>query len=114
MVFSIVYGLLGIYVIFTGFRTIMTGKLSASEEKRMAEFTEKAAKTYKLTNAVISILIGLLMIALAVIEILLDQKIIEGDKTVFTLIFLGSALILGLVVMFVWFKCKKDSKNGKG
>lgn len=113
MAFSIIYGVLGIYTIIMGFKIIATGKTSASEEKKLAAFTEKAAKTYKLTEAIINILFGLLMIGLSVIEILIDQKVMEGNKTTFTIIFLSIAAVLGIVLLIVWFKCKKDSQNGK-
>ena len=108
--FPIVFGLVGVYVIFTGLRALFTGRLSAPEEKKMVNFTPKAAKTYKLTYAVINTLIGLICIGLAVVKILIRQEIIQGDDLVYTLIFLGAVLVLGVIQLIVWMKCKKDTE----
>ena len=112
MAFPIISAILGVYMIFTGFRLIATGKLSAGEERGLANFTEKAKKTYKLTYSVISILVGLLMIAQAVIRILSEQKIMPEIPAL--RITIWCTMVALLVVLFiVWFKCKKDSKNDK-
>lgn len=111
IVFSLIYGIIGLYTIFAGFRVIFTGKLSSSEEKNLAKLTEKSQRTYKRAYAAITILIGLLFVALTIIKILLAQKIMLGDEFLITIIFVGAALLLAGILGLVWLKCKKGSNN---
>lgn len=112
MIFGVVFALLGAFTIFTGIKIIVTGKVSASEERKLVGLPEKSVKAYKVLNSVLNIVIGLLMIGLAVVRILSEQGIIE-DKLIYTIIFLGIAIVLLGVYFLIWMKIKKDAGNGQ-
>lgn len=106
MVWAIVSALIGIYCIFSGVRTILTGKVSASEEKQIAAYSQKGARSFRLVSAVSNIIGGLLVIGCAVVEFLEAQKIIP-ESIMYKIIFLAVVLIMVGVTFFAQAKCKK-------
>ena len=110
MIFGIVSGLLGIYCIFSGIKTIMTGSLSIGEEKRLEGFSNKGARTYKLFYALMNILGGLAVICFGVCRILEEQKIIT-DSLIYKIVILGVVVILAIVLVIAKTRCKKMSDD---
>ncbi|WP_405340508.1 hypothetical protein [Ruminococcus sp.] len=106
MMWPFVLGALGIITIITGVKIILTGKLSAREEEKLAEYSEKGAKTLKLLNAALNIVAGLVIIGYGVVRYLENQKIIP--ETIISKIVLIGVLIVMLAVYFiVRNNCKK-------
>ena len=97
---------LAVYSIFLGVRILLTGRLTEKEEAKLKDFSNKGARTYKLVYAVVSIVGGLLILAVAVIRFLENMKSI-GDTFVLRLVFIGVALAIGLSMLFVRNACKK-------
>ena len=62
MVMSIVFGVLGIGLIIFGIKILLTGTLTKSEEAKIASYSKKGARTYKLINVVMYIVTGLFLI----------------------------------------------------
>ena len=106
---------LAVYSIFLGVRILLTGRLTEKEEAKLKDFSNKGARTYKLVYAVVSIVGGLLILAVAVIRFLENMKVIRflenmksiGDTFVLRLVFIGVALAIGLSMLFVRNACKK-------
>ena len=48
MVMSILFGVLGIGLIIFGIKILLTGSLTKSEEAKIASYSKKGARTYKL------------------------------------------------------------------
>lgn len=106
MIFGIITGLLGIYCIFTGIKTIMTGNISVAEAKRLEGFSKKGAKTYKLIYSLMNIFGGLAVIVFGVLKILEEQKIIE-DTLIFRIVILGVAVLMAIGLVIAKKKCKQ-------
>ena len=110
MIISILFVALGIFVIFTGVKIIVTGSLGGRSEDRLKDFSEKGARLYKLIYALIEIFFGLLMLGYAVVDYLEGQKIVENMMP-YRIAFLG-AIALGVVVLLVAKnQCKKMSDD---
>lgn len=110
MIFGIVTGLIGIYCIFTGIKTILTGSLTVAEEKRLEGFSRKGARTYKLVYSVMNIIGGLAAIAVGVLRILEEQKILT-DVINYKIVILAVAVIMAIVLIFAKNQCKKMSDD---
>ncbi len=93
------------FLIIRGIKIVTTGRLSAREEAQLTEYTEKGARTYKLVNAVINILAGLILFAIAAINILRYQNIIE-DTNIFKIIFAAVVVILVVILIIARNKCR--------
>ena len=52
MIMSIVFGVLGVGLIIFGIKILLTGTLTKSEEAKIASYSKKGARTYKLINVV--------------------------------------------------------------
>lgn len=106
MMWPFVLGALGIFTIITGVKIILTGKLSAREEEKLAAYSEKGARTMRILNAALNIVSGLVIIGYAVVRYLENQKIIP--ETVISKIVLIGVLIVMLAVYFIMRNnCKK-------
>ena len=105
MVFSIVFALLGCYSIFLGVKTLLTGTLSAKEEAEVANYSQKGARTYKLTYSITNIIGGLIVVGVGVIKFLESQKILT-DSLPFLIGGLALAIIMAVILIIVKKKCK--------
>ena len=110
MVFTIVFSIVGVYCVFNGIKTILTGKLSAREEDKLQYYSQKGARLYKLFYAIFNIIGGLLIIGLGVIRFLESQGIL-GDIMIFNIIALGVVVVMALILALVNSKCKKMSDD---
>lgn len=110
MVFGIVSSLIGVYCIFMGIRTILTGSLTASVEKSLDGFSKKGARTYKLVYSIVNILGGLAVICFGVLKILEEQKII-AESLIFRIVILAFAVIMAIALVIAKNKCKKMSDD---
>ena len=52
MIMSIAFGVLGIGLIIFGIKILLTGSLTKSEEAKIASYSKKGARTYKLLNVI--------------------------------------------------------------
>ncbi len=105
MVWSIVYAFMGVFAIFYGVKIFLTGKVSASEERKIADYSNKGARTYKLINAVLSILAGLCITGQGVLRVLENQKIVE-DTFPFRVVIWGILIVMVIVYFIIAAKCK--------
>ncbi len=106
MIYSIFSGLIGVYCVFMGIRTLLTGQLNASEEKRIEGFSKKGARTYKKIYAATTIIGGLGVIAFGVLKILEEQKIMPENLT-YKIVILGVVLVLAIILIASKGYCKK-------
>ncbi len=97
---------IGVYCIFSGVKTLLTGKLSASEEKKIAGYSNKGARSFRLISAVTYLIGGVLVIGFGVLELLVAQKIL-ADEIIFKLLFLAVAILIVVVVLIANARCKK-------
>ena len=102
----IILGAVAIYSIFMGARILFTGRLTEREEAQLKGFSNKGARTYKLAYAIISIVGGLLVAAVAVVRLLENFKVL-GDTFVLRMVILGVAIVVGLSMIFIRNACKK-------
>ena len=93
-----------LYCIFLGARTLLTGRTGAAEEAKIKNFTERAAKKYRLVSAFMNILAGVLLAVMSIIRLTNP----EMDKTMYKLVCLGVLVVLVVVYVITWQTCKKD------
>ena len=106
MIMSIVFGILGVGLIILGIKILLTGKLTKGEEAKIASYSKKGARTYKLLNVVLNIVIGLFFIGECIIDFLEFQKVLDDTFWIKAILF--CVIILMIVVYFiVESKCKK-------
>lgn len=105
MILPILFAALGIYGIVMGVRIIVTGKLTASEEAKIKDYSEKGAKTFKLLTAGLNIFSGVLVIGIAIVRFLENQGIISGS-IIPNVIFIGLLVVMLIVYFVVRNKCK--------
>ena len=106
MIMSIAFGVFGIVLIILGIKILLTGKLTKGEEAKIASYSKKGARTYKLINVVLNIVVGLFLIGECIIDLLEFQKVL--DDTFWIKAILYGVIILMVVVYFiVASKCKK-------
>ncbi|MBR2590973.1 MAG: hypothetical protein IKE65_08625 [Clostridia bacterium] len=106
MVFPIMLVICGGYAIFYGVKTIVTGSMGAKEEARLAAFSEKGAKTYKLVNSIFNVLGGIILFALAAIRFLEAKGTIAG-LPIYRYIAIGVLVVLAIALGVTWMLCKK-------
>ncbi|MBE6819405.1 MAG: hypothetical protein E7517_09720 [Ruminococcaceae bacterium] len=104
--FPIIFVLCGGYAIFYGVKIIVTGSMGAKEEARLAAFSEKGAKTYKLVNSIFNILGGIVLIGLAILRFLEAKGTIAG-LSVYRYIAIGVLVVLAVSLGITWLLCKK-------
>ena len=105
MVFSIVFALVAVYCVFSGIKIIFTGSLSAKEEAKLSDFSNKGARTYKLVYAITNILGGLGLLAFSVVRFLESLKILD-DTLPFLIGILVFAVVLVVVLLIARSRCK--------
>lgn len=106
MINVIFYAAIGVYIIVFGIRILVTGRLNAREEERLEQYTEKSVRAYKLVSAVVSILVGLVLIGEGVLKLLVLQKIIESEYPIFYFL-LGTVIVLIGIIVIARLRCKK-------
>lgn len=106
MAMSIVFGALGVGLIILGIKILLTGKLSKGEEAKIASYSKKGARTYKLMNVVLNIVVGLFLIGESIVDYLVNQKILN-DVFWFKAIMFGVIIIMIIIYFVVASKCKK-------
>ena len=110
MILGIITSILGVYCVFMGIKTILTGSLTINEEKRLEGFSKKGARIYKLLYAAMNIISGLIVISFGVLKILEEQKII-GDTLVYRIIILAVVVIMAIALVIAKMQCKKMSDD---
>ncbi len=106
MIMSIAFGVLGAGLVIFGIKILLTGTLSKSEEAKIASYSKKGARTYKLINVVMYIVAGLFLIGECIVDFLEFQKIIN-DVFVIKAILFGAIIIMLIVYFIVASKCKQ-------
>ena len=106
MIMSIVFGVLGVGLIIFGIKILLTGALTKSEEAKIASYSKKGARTYKLINVVMYIVVGLFLIGECIIDFLEFQKVLD-DTLWIKLILFGVIILMVVVYFIVASKCKK-------
>ena len=94
---------LALYCIFIGVRTLLTGKTSAQEEAKISNFTEKAAKRYRLVSALLNIVAGVFLAVMSALRLLTSMEV-----KVYKLICLAAVIVFAAVFFINWQVCKKD------
>ena len=103
---SIGFGILGVGLIIFGIKILLTGTLTKSEEAKIASYSKKGARTYKLINVVMYIVAGLFLIGEAIVDFLEFQKILNDIFWIKAILF-GAIIIMVVVYFIVASKCKK-------
>lgn len=106
MIMSIVFGVFGVVLIILGIKILLTGTLSKSEEAKIASYSKKGARTYKLINVVMDIVVGLFLIGECIVDFLEFQKIIS-DSFLIKAIMFGVIIVMLIVYFVVASQCKK-------
>ena len=110
MFMSIAFGVLGIGLIIFGIKILLTGTLSKSEEAKIASYSKKGARTYKLINVVMYVVVGLFLIGECIVDILMYQKVIDDNMWI-KLIMFGFIILMVVIYFIVASKCKKMTDN---
>ena len=110
MIMSIAFGVLGIGLIILGIKILLTGKLTKGEEAKIASYSKKGARTYKLLNVALNIIVGLFLIGECIIDILEFQKILDDPFWIKAILF-GVIILMVVVYFIVASKCKKMTDN---
>ena len=106
MIMSIAFGVFGVGLIIFGIKILLTGKLTKGEEAKIASYSKKGARTYKLLNVVLNIIVGLFLIGECIIDFLEFQKVLDDTFWIKAILF--GVIILMVVVYFIFAsKCKK-------
>ena len=106
MIMSIGFGILGVGLIIFGIKILLTGKLTKGEEAKIASYSKKGARTYKLINVVMNIVVGLFLIGECIVDFLEHQKVID-DSFLLKAIMFGVIILIIVVYFIVASKCKK-------
>ena len=106
MIMSIAFGVFGIVLIILGIKILLTGKLTKGEEAKIASYSKKGARTYKLINVVLNIVVGLFLIGECIVDFLEFQKVLDDAFGIKAIMF---GVIIFMVIMYfvVASKCKK-------
>ena len=98
---QIVIIILGIYCLYRGFITLTTGKLTEREEAKLRDFSANGVKRYKMLNAVMNLIGGVLVLVISVVRML---NLVNQD--IFRIVALALIVVLLLVYFLVWKSCK--------
>ena len=110
MIMSIAFGVLGVGLIILGIKILLTGKLTKGEEAKIASYSKKGARTYKLLNVVLNIVVGLFLIGDCIIDILEFQKVLDDTFWIKAILF-GVIILIIVVYFIVASKCKNMTDN---
>ena len=110
MIMSIAFGILGVGLIILGIKILLTGKLTKGEEAKIASYSKKGARTYKLLNVVLNIVVGLFLIGDCIIDILEFQKVLDDTLWIKAILF-GVIILIIVVYFIVASKCKNMTDN---
>ena len=110
MIMSIAFGVLGVGLIILGIKILLTGSLTKSEEAKIASYSKKGARTYKLLNVVLNIVVGLFLIGDCIIDILEFQKVLDDTLWIKAILF-GVIILIIVVYFIVASKCKNMTDN---
>ena len=103
---SIAFGVFGIVLIILGIKILLTGKLTKGEEAKIASYSKKGARTYKLINVVLNIVVGLFLIGECIVDFLEFQKVLDDAFGIKAIMF-GVIIIIVIIYFVVASKCKK-------
>lgn len=106
MIMSIAFGVFGIGLIIFGIKILLTGKLTKGEEAKIASYSKKGARTYKLINVVLNIVVGLFLIGECIIDFLEFQKVLDDSFWIKAILF-GVIILMIVIYFIVASKCKK-------
>jgi len=105
MIMSIAFGILGVGLIILGIKILLTGKLTKGEEAKIASYSKKGARTYKLINVVLNIVVGLFLIGECIIDLLEFQKVLDDSFWIKAILF-GVIILMVIIYFVVAIKCK--------
>ena len=103
---SILFGVLGIGLIIFGIKILLTGTLTKGEEAKIASYSKKGARTYKLINVLMYIVVGLFLIGECIVDFLEFQKVLDDAFGIKAIMF-GVIIIIVIIYFVVASKCKK-------
>ena len=106
MIMSIAFGVFGVGLIILGIKLLLTGKLTKGEEAKIASYSKKGARTYKLINVVLNIVVGLFLIGECIVDFLEFQKVLDDAFGIKAIMF-GVIIIIVIIYFVVASKCKK-------
>lgn len=95
---------LGVYCIWRGVMTLVTGKLPAREEEHAKTYSEEGLKKYKLLSSVFSIIGGILVIVLDAVKLFLPQ---------YSNILWWVILVILIILVIAYVLILKSCKNTK-
>ena len=98
---QIVIIIVGIYCLYRGFMILVSGKLTDREEARIRDFSANGVKRYKMLNAVMNLVGGVLVLVISVVRML---NLVNQD--VFRIVVLAIIAVLILAYFLVWKSCK--------
>ena len=106
MIMSIGFGILGIGLFIFGIKILLTGTLTKSEEAKIASYSKKGARTYKLINVVMYIVAGLFLIGEAIVDFLEFHNNLY-DVFWIKMILFATIILMVVIYFIVASKCKK-------
>ena len=106
MIMSIAFGVFGVGLIILGIKILLTGKLTKGEEAKIASYSKKGARTYKLINVVLNIVVGLFLIGECIVDFLEFQKVLDDAFGIKAILY-GVIILMVVVYFIVASKCKK-------
>ena len=106
MIMSIAFGVFGVGLIIFGIKILLTGTLTKGEEAKIASYSKKGARTYKLINVVLNIVVGLFLIGECLLDFLEFQKVLDDTFLIKAILF-GVIILMIVVYFIVASKCKK-------
>lgn len=106
MIMSIAFGVFGVGLIIFGIKILLTGTLTKGEEAKIASYSKKGARTYKLINVVLNIVVGLFLIGECIVDFLEFQKVLDDAFGIKAIMF-GVIIIIVIIYFVVASKCKK-------
>lgn len=106
MIMSIAFGVFGVGLIILGIKILLTGTLTKGEEAKIASYSKKGARTYKLINVLMYIVVGLFLIGECIVDFLEFQKVLDDAFGIKAIMF-GVIIIIVIIYFVVASKCKK-------
>ena len=106
MIMSIAFGVFGVGLIIFGIKILLTGTLTKGEEAKIASYSKKGARTYKLINVLMNIVVGLFLIGECIVDFLEFQKVLDDAFGIKAIMF-GVIIIIVIIYFVVASKCKK-------
>ena len=93
----------GIFCIYRGIMTFISGKLTEREEARLRDYSENGARKFRLLSAIMNIVGGVFVCVVTVI-----QMVNLVDRNVFRIVILAILAVMLAVYFLIRNSCKNE------